>query len=281
VGLDSQQSLVIVDSGHNKIRRVVFQNTVNSLITFAPVNPDLSKITKNNDGTFTRTYRNGTKIYFDQNGNEYALVDRVGRQTTFLYDANGNLTQVKDPTNQTMTYQYGGGNKLNSITDSAGRTTSFEYSGDLLTRVQFPDGSAKSYAYDATGLMTSEVDERGGITKYTYNQWNRLQAVTRADNTNVIVNDVGSLTAGNNFTGGNFGQLKTLSTTPGQAYDGIKDPKSIETKFSKDYRGYITQIVDAQSNTTSILRNDIGQPKEIIRPDTTKVNFTYERKVLT
>ena len=65
--------------------------------------------------------------------------------------------------------------------------------------------------------------------------------VTRPDTTQVTVNDLATSTAGNNFTGGNTGNLKSQAThaEAGEAFDGIKDAREIQTEFDKDFMGYI------------------------------------------
>ncbi|MBK9293564.1 MAG: hypothetical protein IPM57_03830 [Oligoflexia bacterium] len=277
IGLDNNNNLLIVDSGHQKIRRVVLQsNSVNVPLAYAPVNPDLSTLIKNTDGTWVRSLRNGNKIFFDQAGRQTLNQDRVGRQITYNYNAQGNLASITDPVNQTLTYQYNGSNQLNAIIDPAGKTTLFGYSGSQLTRVQFADGTVRTYSYSPDGLLLSETDERGNPTQYVYNQWNRLQQVTRADGTNVQVNDSASATVGNNYVGGNVGQLKSFGTLSGQVYDGIKDARNVTTAFVKDYRGFVTTVVDAQGGLTKIQRNLVGNPTLITRPDNTTVSFNYD-----
>jgi YD repeat-containing protein len=124
--------------------------------------------------------------------------------------------------------------------------------------------------------MISEKNERLKETQYQYNEWNRLSLVTRADGSTMTVNDSGSSSVGNNYTGGNVGQLKKYGSEAGQYNDGIKDAKLVETKFVKDIKSYVSRVQDAQGNETKIIRDAKGKPTEIKRPDGTTATFVYD-----
>jgi RHS repeat-associated protein len=276
LGLDDQGNLLIVDSGNQKIRRVIFQNSGTGILAYKPTANDHSTLVRNTDGSFTRSFRNGNQVLFDAQGKQMASVDRVGRQTTFQYDGQGRLTRIIDPANRGIQYTYSGA-YLSSITDPANRTTFFNYdvSGNLI-QVTYPNGATKTFIYDPSGLMLSETNERGIATDYSYNEWNRLASVKRADGSEITINDSSSATAANNFTGGNVGTLKPIGTGSNQVFDGIKDAKSLETKFVKDFQGYLTTVINALGQVTSIKRDIKGQPTLITRPDGTTVSFVYD-----
>ena len=274
VGLDDSGNLLVLDQGHNAIRRVIFAPSVTGALTYLPSKPDYSMLARNSDSTWTRTYRNGSVISFDNRGRQTGALDRVGRQVTYGYSGN-NLTLMTDPMGKSTTYTYSG-NQLSSIVDPAGRTTYFTVISGLLTQVAFPDGTTKNYAYNAQGLMTSETDQRGNATQYGYNVWNRLNTVTRADGAVTSINDSGSGTAANNYNSANPGTGLPYGAGSGQANDGILDPKSNSTVFVKDNFGYVSTIVDASGNTTTIDRDSFGNPTTITRPDGTTATFAYQ-----
>ncbi|MBI2519947.1 MAG: hypothetical protein HYV97_06010 [Bdellovibrio sp.] len=275
VGLDSDNNLLITDPTQKRVRRVIFQSTATGSLAYSPVSVDKSTLLRNSDGTFIRTYRNGTKIFFDNEGRQNKAQDRVGNEILIGYDSSGRITSQTDAVGKTITYSYSG-DKLETITDPTGRETRFTYTGALLTEVEFPDGNKKNFIYDENGLMLSETDQRGNATQYEYNQWHRLSKVKRADDSEVTIQDSASATVGNNYIGGASGQLKTYGTNDDQAYDGIKDAKNIETKFVKDTNGFIDTIVDGEGKTTKIERNAYGDPIKIIRPDLSEVTFVYD-----
>lgn len=275
IGLDENGNLLIVDNGHHRIRRVNFSSNTDGKLTYLAASQDGSTLTRSSVGIYTRTYRNGTKAYFDQFGRHYQTQDRLGRTISFDYDTDGNLIKRTEPTGQETVYSYSGGH-IESVTDPAGRTTEFEFTGDLLTKVTFPDQSERTYNYDANGLLDSETNQRGFTTRYEYNEYHRLQKVVRPDGKEIVINDSASATMANNFTGGSSGQLKSYGIEEGEAYDGIKDAKNQETKFVKDTNGYITTIVDSLGNKTEITRNALGLAEEITRADGSKVTYSYD-----
>lgn len=281
LGLDTNNNLLIDDAGNKKIRRVIFNSNVSgSVIAYASTKPDSSTLIQNADGTFTRTLRNGTQSHFDGNGHQIATVDRVGRQSTFAYDGQGRMISATDPVGQTVQYNYFG-NNLGAIIDPAGKMTGFTYDGsNNLVQVTFPDGSGKHYTYDQNGLMLSETDQSARTTQYAYNQWGRVQQVTKADGSTMSFQDMGSATAGNNYTGGTQGAFTSLGTGPNQVFDGIVDSRSVTTTFVPNTGGYITAVIDGNGNTTNIQRDQYGNPLLIQRPDGTTVTFVYDPNTL-
>ncbi|MCM0607082.1 MAG: hypothetical protein KA715_13415 [Xanthomonadaceae bacterium] len=276
LALDAEKNLIVTDSGNKRIRRIVFGKSQNGALAYSPTSKDLSTLSRQGDNSWVRTYRDGTKVFFNSLGLQTLTHDRVGRETKYFYDNEKRVIEILDPTNQSTTFYYSG-HYLNLIRDPAGRETTFSYNGaGQLVGVRFPDNSQKHYEYDSQGLMIAETDARNNSTIYEYNEWNRLSSVRRPDNSAVSVNDSTSSTIGNNFTGGAAGTLKQTGLDAGKTYDGIKDAKNVETKFVKDYNGFVTTVVDGAGRTTEIKRNLDGQPVEITRPDNTKVTFIYD-----
>ena len=233
IAFDNNKNLLIVDSGHNLLRRVVFNSAALGILSFAPRVEDQSTLIKNSDETWVRTYRNGTIVTFDQSGLHRTTEDRVGRITTYNYDSSNNLIRIIDPVGLETNLYYSSG-KLSSITDPAGRTTSFQFSGEKLARVIFPDSTDRNFAYDQDGLLTAEIDQRGFSTQYLYNQYNRLEKIIRADNSEIIIADSVTSSIANPYTGTNSGLIKTIGTDNGQVYDGIINARQVETRFEKD-----------------------------------------------
>ena len=273
LGLDDDQNLIVVDSGNARIRRVIFQNTSGSPIAYVSTNEDRTSLTQNSDGTWTRRYKDGIEVYFNSAGLQTGSLDRVGRQTAATYDGLHRLLALTDSGGRTTQYGYSG-DKLSSITDPAARTTTFSYSGDYLIGVNYPDGTGQTFEYNAKGLLSAEVNERGTRTEYTYNEWNRLSNVKRADGKLITINDSGSATAANNYTGGTVGQLKKYGAD--QVYDGIIDVRSVETKYVKDINGQLTKIVDADGLETQIIHDSKGRVSKVVRPDGTYLEYAYD-----
>jgi len=259
VGLDDQKNLLIVDSGHKAIRRVSFTAASAGTLAYAPSNGDLSRLLKNSDGSWTRQYRNGNYDYFNQDGFQTQSADRIGRVTNFQYDGDKNLSRVNFPNGQYIQYSYTM-NKLQSIVDPAGRMTSFDYAGENLAQVNFPDGSRRKFYYDTNGIMISEVDQRSNTTQYAYNDWHRLNKITKADGSEQTITDFSSQTVANGATDPNNPQpMKNPATNANQ----LTDAKNNTTTMTPDYMGFISEITDAQNNVTTIRRDFFGKPIEI------------------
>lgn len=275
VGLDSNGNLLIVDAGNQRIRRVAFQNVTTGALGFASSLGDNTSLSRNEDGSWTRRYRNGLEVYFNSSGLQIGTADRAGRTTAAGYDNLGRLISFTDATGQAILYGYSG-DKLASITDPAGRTTSFQYDGSYLRAVHYPDGSGTWFEYNSDGLLSAEINARGKRTEYEFNQWGRIAAVKRADGNYITINDSGSATASNNFTGGNVGRLTKYGLGQQDVVDGIRDARQVETKFVKDTFGFITTIVDGNNQITKVERDSRGQPLKVTRPDGTTITYSYD-----
>lgn len=270
LGLDTNGNLLITDAGANSIRRVIFQTTTLGTLAFTPTTDDHSELKKDADGTWTRTYRNGTKVYFDQKGRQYAEQDRVGRTVNYSYDSKDRLVKVTLPTGQAITYNYSG-ETLDSIVDTSGRTTSFSYSwnGDL-KKVTYPDNSSQSYEYDEDGLLMTEIDQSGAKTHYIYNAQSRISKVIAPDSSESIINDSASTDLANYDS-----SKSNKPKSQGQATDSIQDANGNVTEVAKDFQGYISTIIDAKGNKTLVKRNAKGLPTEVIDPLNNVVRNTY------
>ena len=126
-----------------------------------------SRLVQHDDGTFTRTLRDGTRIGFDSQGFQTSVVDRNGNTTEYVYDGQGRLVSITDPVGLVTRFTYD--SHLTSITDPAGRTTRFEHDGGgNLVRITDPDGTSRQFAYDSRHRVVSQTDKRGFVTRYEY-----------------------------------------------------------------------------------------------------------------
>ncbi|OFZ13254.1 MAG: hypothetical protein A2X86_16015 [Bdellovibrionales bacterium GWA2_49_15] len=273
LGFDDRGNLLVSDEDQKRIRRIIFDFAETGTLAFSPLHKDNSSLIRNSDGSFTRSYRNGTKAYFNAQGLQTSLEDRTGRVTSVVYEE-GRLISIIDPVGKTTIFSYSG-ELLESVTDPVGRTSNFNHDGNSLTQVIFPDGTTQSFNYN-DGLLSEEVNQRGFSTKYTFSSHNRLAKLTRPDNSEIVLIDGIGGTIANGYTSGNTGTLKSFGTSDGQVYDGIKDAKNIETKFVKDINGYIDTVIDGEGKVTKVERNLDGDPTKIIRPDLSEVTFIYD-----
>lgn len=268
LGLDQNKNLTIVESGRNRIRKVIFNTTAQSSSIYLSSNNDLSKLQKNVDNTWLRTYRNGDRVTFNPSGLQTSYVDRIGNTTTYDYDSDSKLVRVTDPTTQVLTLNYSG-SKVSNIEDPAGRKTYFDYSGNFLTKITYPDGNSKKFTYNPDGLLLKETNERGLSKEYSYNEYNRLSQIKNPDDTTTKLDDFGSKTV-------NQPQLQTYGTGDNQAHDTITDGKNLQYKVSHDFNGFVKTIKNPKDEETQIFRNEFGLIDYMIHPDNSIETFTYD-----
>ena len=126
---------------------------------------DPSTLVQNGDGTWTRTYPDGTVIQFNSSGQETSEADRNGNTTTYAYftsgAAAGALHTITDPVGLVTTLAYDSSGHLSTITDPAGRVTTITVdSNDNLTSIADPDDAVTGYGYSTPSnhLITTETD---------------------------------------------------------------------------------------------------------------------------
>jgi len=274
LGLDDQRNLLIVDKGEKLIRRVNFGSISQGVAVYSSTNNDLSKLSRNNDGTWIRTARSGDKAIFDSLGKQTSQVDRVGRSVLFSYDSADNLISVSDPVGQVVRFDYSG-NKLSAIRDPIGRSTLFGYSGNNLTQVVFPNGTQRKFEYDNKGLLVKEYDQLMNPTEYTYNLWNRIASVKRADDSISILNDYTSAQASQGFIT-QQSALQSSGTEVGQAKDSIVDGNNNSVTVAKDINGFIESVKDPEGNITKYRRDFEGNLLSVTVPNGAVLSFTYD-----
>ncbi len=198
------------------------------------------------------SYRFYTKSYDSANN---VLTDRAPLfytgsggtiANTYTYGPHGNqLTATVNGTSETTTTSYYNASQYfqkASVTDAAGRTTSFGVGTNVDSNVgnrgsvlwvkdaKYGDGTYNntgtrfSYTYNSNGQKTSETNENGVVTNYSYGDtWGNLTQV---------VQDPGT------------GHLNRTTST---VYDGA---------------GRVSQSTDAMGNTTTFGYNSLGQPTQ-------------------
>ena len=108
-----------------------------------------------------------------------------GDSVQYTYDDLGRIVKQTYEDGDTVTYQYNNDGDLASVTDSAaGITTTYYYdlSGRLMKYVESGRRShTVTYSYDTENNLTSVYDSISGTTSYTYDEDNRVEAVTNGN----------------------------------------------------------------------------------------------------
>jgi RHS repeat-associated protein/uncharacterized repeat protein (TIGR01451 family) len=151
---------------------------------FSRTATDRSRLEYNpGDDTYSRIYPDGTLVHFrPDNRHDYTLAPD-GTRTIYGYNPDGSLATIAvtppggSTPRWTWSFAYSNG-KLSSITDPAGRVTAITIDqNNHLTGVLLPDGSSRSFFYDAGGLLTQQRDQNGDVSDYLYDDYGRLVQV--------------------------------------------------------------------------------------------------------
>jgi RHS repeat-associated protein len=124
--------------------------------------------------TFSKTW---PSLTFANTSNGFTVTDELNRTTTYTTNV-GLLTAIRRPTSSSddVVVSYASG-QLQSVAID-GRTWGYGWSlalGIMTATVTNPDGTKKTYTTDTTlDQITSETDERGYKTSYTYDSTGRL-----------------------------------------------------------------------------------------------------------
>ncbi len=150
-----------------------FTNPQGHTWTFAyDASGDLTSQTPSGQQPVTFTY--------NSNGTMATATDSKGNTTTYSYDAKGNLTGIAPPAPlgaQSITYD--SLSRINTVTDGKSQTRAYTYDPlDRTTQIAYTGGPTISFAFDADGNLTSEVDPTGSYTD-TYDSLNRLTKETQ------------------------------------------------------------------------------------------------------
>ncbi|MBH0035580.1 RHS repeat-associated core domain-containing protein [Pseudoalteromonas sp. NZS71_1] len=145
---------------------------------------------------------------YDANSNLKTWRKRDGKILTHYYDAINKKTQTTVPGESTLYFNHDGLGRDTSVirslsevsftydelsrlktTTTNNRTLAYIYDiGDRKTRLTHPDGFYVTYAFDATGALTS-IKENGSnlLANYTYNSKGQLTSIFRGNDTSSSV----------------------------------------------------------------------------------------------
>jgi len=181
------------------------------------------------DGSFSASYPDEdvqTVIHYNALGQRMAQTDALGHTTQFTYDGAGRLHEQIDPLGHITHYTYDALGRRTAVTDPDGVVTTYHY--DALGRqVEVCDAlnHCASYTYDAAGHQTTLTNANAIITRYAYDGQDRLIAVTE------------------NYTQSDQKDSQT----------------NINTTYTYDVDGNLTQIHDALGHNTVYTYNQAGQ----------------------
>ena len=232
------------------------------------------------------------------------------------YDANNNLISRTDPEGKITTYSYNATNQKISQIEAAGtafaRLTEYAYLSnhvDLITEIRSPSIIANQQRilqtqYNADQTVKSITlngyqTDATAITRSTQFQYNSAGQVTEIDGPLSTINDITTLSYYECTTGGQCGQLASISNALNQIthydnYDNdgrvtqITSPQQIVTTYNYDSRGRLgsytqTATQDPASTeppetprTTQYHYDNAGQLISLTTADGMILNYVYD-----
>ncbi|HEX3365538.1 RHS repeat-associated core domain-containing protein [Phenylobacterium sp.] len=249
--------------------------------------------------------------------------ERGVRSTTWTYDdANARVTSSSHAGGADLTtVSYNDTAMTRTVTDALGKqtvTTFAAYNYAILpTQVAgaastHTPASTKGFTYDSNGYLTSETDENGNVTHYTYTSgyetsrteaygttqartiattWNttfslpsqvteptRTTNYTFDTNGNVltkVVIDTTSFTSP--YSTGGRTQTWTYTYTTAGLLQTVTNPISGVTTYAYDTSGFLTSVTDPLTHVTSVTaRNGRGKPTTIVDQNGVTTTLTYD-----
>ena len=138
---------------------------------------DYSKLSRNSDGGYFLTEKEGVTRTFTSSGQLTAMIDRNGNRVSLTYE-NGRVAAIADPAGRTASFKYDSAGKLTAITDPLGNNYLFTYNNGLFSRLTAPDGGSWNYLYGTNGLPATRSDPNGYSSTYSYDEHNRATIAT-------------------------------------------------------------------------------------------------------
>ncbi len=244
--------------------------------TFTSLDGDFSELIGYEDGTFSRTLKNGMRIEYNANGLQVAKIDRNGNTTTYAYDGQERLTSITDPVGKVTTLAYSG-NNLASVTDPAGRVSTFSHDGDgNMTQVTFPDTTSRTFGYDSRHLMTSETNARNLTTTRQYDFTGRFIQSMRPDSSTRQATNMQTVGLVDPASGLGTAANPATFVRPDAAISTFTDGNGHVQTFETDGFGKLTRMTDANGLTTITDRDEDGNPIRTVRPDGSEILRTFD-----
>ena len=128
---------------------------------------------------------NRTTMDYDAAGRNTAIRDPLGNETDFLYDADGRVTKTVLPNGAAISKTYTATGQPDTQTDALGNVRTITYddlgvpNGIMLPQVANPEAGnvltnpVFSVAFDANRNLQQQIDPKGRITSFTYDQFSR------------------------------------------------------------------------------------------------------------
>ncbi|MFP4615394.1 MAG: DUF6531 domain-containing protein, partial [Thiohalorhabdus sp.] len=213
-----------------------------------------------------------TRERYDDEGRLRAIRNAQGQEQTLSYTDTsfGQRVTVTDPHGQRLRIDLNSAGTLpERITDARGRTTEYHYrGGPMLTRVEYPDGTAQEYRYeddDRPWLITGVIDETGDRSRTVeYDEQGRAIASERGDGAERVEvdyagDDATTLTnALGKRTTYRFETLHGVKKIIQEQTQATAHTEATTRDYAYDANGFLIAETDAKGHSTYYTRDENG-----------------------
>ena len=252
--------------------------------------------------------RRETRISYDKHGKIASVLDGEGKGHffNFDYDNKRKLYHVKIETSwgrvkEVWYNEEGKARQVNIngrtvhkierkaknliITDARGNITRKEFDKrENLLSVIYPDGSRVSYEYEKKfNRRTREVNERGIVTLYTYDQYgNMTKKVEAAGTADERITEYAYDTNGNLLSTRKLKDAKTTEAITAYTYDAsgnmisTTNPEGSITRFTHDHMGNVLTKQDAIGKVWTYKYDYMGKLASVRDPSGNTTRFFYD-----
>ena len=263
-----------------------------------------------------KTDPNGYKIQYQYNDNSRLEKVVFEDNSTILYgyDSIGNKVTETDQDGNTTKYTYNEMYQLTSVIDALENVTTYTYEGDKLLKQKDANGNEVNYAYDELGRMIettlplgmknryiynrfnqieSYTDFNGQITKWEYDNEQRLKDKKYDDDTQetytyypsgrvkTVTNQNGTVAFEYNSRGKLIKQVNADGTSLTYTYDKVGNKTSTTSVFGTTCYTYdalnrLKNVTDEKGQVTTYAYDKVGNRTSITYPNGNIVTYSYD-----
>ncbi len=191
--IDSSQMVVRRGDGHGRVYNLTGTITSGTYVNPSWLGEPDTRLNLAADALgFVVSLPGGSSEQYDPNGRLLNEKSADGRTTTYAYDASGRLETVTGPFGHQLRFTYDTNGRVATLTDPIGQVITYTYNGANLTRVTYPDNTARIYHYENTAfpnhLTGISLDSGAGnvrrLSTYAYDSNGKATLTQYADTGN-------------------------------------------------------------------------------------------------
>jgi RHS repeat-associated protein len=224
----------------------------------------------------------------DKAGNVIEVFDSLHPATAYLYDKRNRQTKITDAEGGVTEYEYYLDNQTKSVTDAAPTPNETEYFYDPAGRLIQEKSvlGSRYYQYDLVNNRTQGTDRIGRVTRYDYDNLNRVKSetwlggnrvftYTYDKNSNLLSADDGKIRYEYAYDqtdlleGVDRAQAGKPTVSFDYDYDNVGNLTSAEESIANNIRATTIYKYDSRNLNTEIVQTGAGLANK-------KVKFTYD-----